>query len=434
MQQTVHSLGALERRIDIAVPAMAVEKEIQSRLAKLARDMKMPGFRPGKVPMKMVVATYGEQVKADVLQDKIGEAFNSAVNDSKLRVAGSPKLEPRTVEGSNDLEFSATFEIYPEIGTVDVSGAEIKRAVCTVGDAEIASTIEMMRKQRARFEDVTRSAAIGDIATIDFKGTLAGVAFEGGSATDFELTLGQGRMLPEFETAVPGMKPGESKTFPLTFPADYTAQDLAGKSVEFEVTLKKLKQPLLPPVDAAFAQSLGIADGDLAKMRAEIAANLGREVGMRLKGRARDAAMTALLEAAKFDVPRSLVENETGRLIEATKRDLAARGVTQDAPLPTDLFTARAERQVRLGLLAGEVMRAHGLQARPDQVRKLVEEMAQSYEKPQDVINWYLSDRKRLAELEASVVEENIVNWVLEHARVSDEAVAFDELMGHAGR
>jgi trigger factor len=241
-------------------------------------------------------------------------------------------------------------------------------------------------------------------------------------------------MLPEFEAAVPGMKPGERKTFALTFPGDYTAKDLAGKTAEFEVVLKKLKQPMLPPVDAAFARSLGIADGDLAKMRAEIAANLGREVGMRLKGRARDSAMAALLAAAKFEVPRSLVETETGRLIEATRRDLAARGVSQEAPLPTDLFVARAERQVRLGLLAGEVVRAHGLQARPDQVRKLVEEMAQSYEKPQDVINWYLSDRKRLAELESSVVEDNLVNWILEHARVSDEAVAFDELMGHTGR
>lgn len=435
MQQSVQSLGALERRIDLAVPAAVIEKEVQSRLAKLARDVKMPGFRPGKVPLKMVAATYGAQVQQDVLNDKVGEAFNSAVNAEKLRVAGAPKLEPRSVEGSNDLAFSATFEVYPEIGPVDVTASQIRRPTCSVGPEDVDRTLEIMRRQRATFEDVERAATTGDVAVIDFKGTRNGVPFEGGSGTDMSFTIGEGRMLAEFEAAVSGMKTGHHKTFPLTFPADYAAKDLAGQTVQFDVDMKKVQQPVLPPMDAEFARTLGVADGDLDKMRAEIQANLNREVAARLKSRVKDAAMEALLASASFEVPKSLIENEAQRLSEAMRRDLAGRGMpASEAPLPIELFKDRAERQVRLGLLAGEVVRANALQPRPDQIRKLVEEMAQSYERPQDVINWYLSDRKRLAELEGVALEDNVANWVLSNARVTDEPVAFDDLMGHTRR
>jgi trigger factor len=435
MQQTMETQGALERRIDLTVPAEAIDKEVQTRLAKLARNIKMPGFRPGKVPMKMIAATYGAQVQNEVLSDKVGEAFKSAVSASKLRVAGTPKLEPRAVEGSSDLAFSATFEVFPEIAVGDLSGVEVQRAVCPVGDAEVSSTLEIMRKQRATYEDVARGAAEGDLVVVDFKGSLDGVPFEGGTANDFAFTVGQGRMLPEFESAVVGLAAGASRTFPLSFPADYNASNLAGKTAEFAITVKKVQQAVLPPVDEAFAKSLGIADGDLNKMRAEVRANLEREVASRLKSRTRDGAMTALLGATSFDVPRSLVEEEKQRLAEQARRDLTARGVDADkAPLPLDVFATQAERRVRLGLLVGEVVRAHGLQPRPDQIRKLVEELAQSYEKPQEVINWYLSDRKRLGELEGTALEENVTRWVLEKAKVVEVPVAFDELMGHTQR
>ena len=435
MQQTMDTAGALERKIDLTVPAAAIEKEVQTRLAKLARNVKMPGFRPGKVPMKMIAATYGAQVQAEVLNDKVGEAFNSAVNASKMRVAGTPRLEPRTVEGTEDLAFSATFEVFPEIAVGDLSGVEVQRAVCPVGEAEIDSTLDIMRKQRATYEDVARGAADGDVVVVDFKGSIDGVAFEGGSAEDFSFTVGQGRMLPEFEAAVAGMTAGAGKTFPLTFPADYTATQLAGKTAEFTVTVKKVQQPVLPPVDEAFARSLGIADGDLGKMRAEIKSNLEREVSTRLKARTRDSALTALLGATRFEVPKTLVEEEKQRLAEQARRDLTARGVDASAaPLPLEVFAAQAERRVRLGLLVGEVVRTNGLQPRPDQMRKLVEELAQSYERPQEVINWYLSDRKRLAELEGTALEENVTRWVLEKAKVVDAPAAFDELMGHTRR
>jgi trigger factor len=354
------------------------------------------------------------------------------VSAGKLRVAGSPKLEPRTVEGSDDLAFSATFEVFPEIAVGELAGVEVQRAVCPVGEAEIDSTLEIMRKQRATFEDVARAAAGGDVVVVDFKGTIDGVAFEGGSASDFTFTVGQGRMLPEFEAAVVGMTAGSEKSFPLTFPTDYSAASLAGKTAEFAITVKKVQQPVLPPVDAGFAKSLGIADGDLGRMRAEIRSNLEREVASRLKARTRDSALTALLGATSFELPKYLVDEEKQRLAEQARRDLTARGVDADkAPLPLDVFAVQAERRVRLGLLVGEVVRTHGLQPRPDQMRKLVEELAQSYEKPQEVINWYLSDRKRLAELEGTALEENVTRWVLEKARVVDAPVAFDELMGH---
>jgi len=438
MSQTTQTPDALERRIDLTVPAATIEKEVQTRLNKLARNVKMPGFRAGKVPMKMIAATYGAQVQSEVLNDKVGEAFNSAVNASKLRVAGTPRLEPRNVEGSNDLAFSAVFEVYPDITVGDLSGVEVQRAVCPVADAEVDSTLAIMRKQRATFKDVSRAAADDDMVTVDFAGTLDGTPFDGGSAADFAFTLGQGRMLPEFEAAARGMSAGESRTFPLTFPADYNAQQLAGKTVEFSITMKKVQEPELPVIDAEFAKSLGVADGDIGKMRAEIRANLEREVAARLKARSRDSAMTALLNSTSFEVPKSLIEEDKQRLADMAKRDLASRGVATDGPdappMPMELFAAQAERRVRLGLLVGEVVRKNNLQPRPDQIRKLVEELAQSYEKPQEVVNWYLSDRKRLGELEGSALEDNVTRWVLEHAKVVDVPVAFDELMGHNQR
>jgi trigger factor len=435
MHETVESLGALERRIDLTVPADVIEREVKTRLVKLARKAKMPGFRPGKVPLKMIAQTYGAQVHAEVLNDKVGEAFSSAVTASNLRVAGAPRLEPRTVEGSSDLAFSATFEIYPEIAIGDLSATVVERAVCPVSDAEIDRTLEIMRKQRATYQAVSRPAQTGNLVTVDFKGTRDGVEFEGGTATDFKFTLGEGRMLPEFDRAVSGMSAGDARTFDLTFPADYAARELAGQSVQFAVTLKTVQEPVLPPVDSAFAKSLGIADGDLGKMRTEVQANLEREVTTRLKARTKDSAMAALLTTSSFEVPKALIESEKQRLAELARNDLVARGVSvKDAPMPLELFAAQAERRVRLGLLLGELVRQHALSPRPDQIRKLVEDIASSYEKPQEVISWYLSDRKRLGELETVALEDNVVNWVLERGKVADKPIAFDELMGHGAR
>ena len=431
MQQEVENLGALQRRLDISVPAEALAREVQVRLNKLARSVKMPGFRPGKVPMKMVASSYGAQVQAEVLNDKIGEAFSAEVSARQLRVAGTPTVAPKTGGDAAQLTFSATFEVYPEISLGDLGGVAVERAVCEVGDAEVDKTIDIMRRQRATLREVERPAADGDRVTVDYRGSVDGVAFEGGAATDFPFTVGQGRMLPEFEEAVRGMKAGESRTFPLTFPADYRAKELAGRTASFDVTVKKVEQVDLPPVDAAFARQLGVHDGDVATMRAEVRGNLEREVKTRLRARTKESVMTALLGAAEFELPKSLVEADSQRLVELAKADLAARGMDgSNFQLTPENFAPQAQRRVRLGLLIGELVRSQNLAPRQDQIRKRLEELAQSYERPAEVIQWYLGNRQRLAEVETMVMEDNVVDWVLQRARVTDTPVAFDELMG----
>ena len=428
----IETLEGLERRIQLTVPAADLESEVQQRLAKLARTMRMPGFRPGKVPMKMVVASYGAQVQAEVLNDKVGAAFEAAVTANKLRVAGAPRLEPSSKPDDAQLAFAATFEVFPEIKVGDLSKVAVDRSTCAVSDTDVDRTIEIMRRQRATFEEVSRPAQTEDRVTVDFVGSLDGTPFEGGTGTDFPITLGQGRMLPGFETAVTGMTVGEKKTFPLEFPSDYRATELAGKTASFDVTVKKVEQPILPALDAAFARALGVASGDLEKMRGEIKANLEREVAARLKARTKDSVMQALLTIAEFELPKALVLREQERLAESARAELASRGMkTPDAPLSTEVFAPQAERRVRLGLIVAELVRVHGLQARQDQVRKSIEQIAQSYERPSEVIQWYLGNRERLAELENAVTEDNVVTWTLEHAKTTDQAVAFDELMGH---
>ncbi len=431
MLQEVENLGALQRRLDISVSAEALAKEVSLRLAKLARSVKMPGFRPGKVPMKMIASSYGAQVQAEVLNDKIGEAFNAEISARQLRVAGAPTVAPKSEAGAEQLTFSATFEVYPEISVADLGGFSVERAVCPVGDAEVDKTVEIMRRQRATPREVDRAAADGDRVTVDYKGSVDGVAFEGGSASDFAFTVGQGRMLPEFEAAVRGMARGESKTFPLTFPADYRATELAGKTASFDVAVKKVEQVELPAVDAAFARQLGVRDGDVAKMREEIRGNLLREVETRLRTRTKDSVMAALLGVAQFELPTTLVEADSQRLLELARADMAARGVdAASMQLTAESFAPQAQRRVRLGLLVGELVRSQNLQPRQDQIRRRLEELAQSYEKPAEVIQWYLGNRQRLAEVETMVMEENVVDWVLQRAQVKEAAVAFDDLMG----
>ncbi len=431
MLQEVENLGALQRRLDISVSAESLAREVSLRLTKLARSVKMPGFRPGKVPMKMIASSYGAQVQAEVLNDKIGEAFSTEVSARQLRVAGTPTVAPKTGGDGAQLTFSATFEVYPEITIGDLGGVTIERAACPVGETEVDKTIDIMRRQRAAAHEVHRAAVEGDRVTVDYKGAVDGVAFDGGSASDFAFTVGQGRMLPEFEAAVRGMSAGESKTFPLTFPTDYRATELAGRTASFEVAVKKVEQVDLPAVDADFARQLGVRDGDVARMREEVRANLLREVQGRLRARTKDSVMSALLGAGEFELPKTLVEADSARLAELARADLAARGVDAGGmTLTPETFLPQAQRRVRLGLLIGELVRTQNLQPRQDQIRKRLEELAQSYEKPAEVIQWYLGNRQRLAEVETMVMEDNVVDWALQRAQVKDVPIAFDELMG----
>lgn len=444
MATAVETLDKLERRITITVPLADVQAEVEKRLKVRARSAKAPGFRPGKVPMKMVAAQYGYQIENEVLNDKVGQAFNTATTENNLRVAGFPKIEAKSDDvAEGTLAFNATFEVYPEVKLGDLSAAEVEKTVADVSEAEIDKTIDILRKQRVHYHVKGEqsahgdggndlSAQSGDRVTIDFVGTIDGVEFQGGKAEDYAFVLGEGRMLPEFEAGTLGLKVGESRTFPLAFPADYHGEDVAGKTAEFKVTLKKVEWAHLPEVDAEFAKSLGIPDGDLGKMREDIKVNLQREVSSRVKARTKESVMDALIKSSELDVPQALIDQDIERLMEMTRQDMAQRGMkVSDTPFPRELFTEQAERRVRLGLILAEVVKANDLQAQPEQVKAQVEEFAQSYEDPQQVLKYYFSDRSRLAEVEALVLEENVVNYVLGKAKVAEKTVAFDELMGN---
>jgi trigger factor len=445
MATAVETLEKLERRITITVPLADVQAEVEKRLKIRARTAKAPGFRPGKVPMKMVAQQYGYQVETEVLNDKVGRAFSDAASENKLRVAGYPKIEPKVGDNTDKdvVSFDATFEVYPEVKVGDLSGAEVEKVKSEVSVAEIDKTIDILRKQRVHYHvkgeqgahgdgGADQAAKNGDRVTVDFVGKIDGVEFQGGKAEDYPFVLGEGRMLPEFEAAAIGLKVGESKTFPLAFPADYHGKDVAGKTADFTITMKKIEWAHMPEVDAEFAKSLGIADGDLNKMREDIKVNLEREVSGRVKAKTKDSVMDALIKATELDVPKALVDQDVERLMEMARQDMAQRGMNiKDMPLPPELFTAQAERRVRLGLILAEVVKANKLEATTEQVKAQVEEFAQSYEDPQQVLKFYYSDRRRLGEVEALVLEENVVNYVLGKAKVSEKVVAFDELMGN---
>ncbi len=433
MPVTVETLDKLERRITLTLPADTIQREVQARLRKLARTVKAAGFRPGKVPMSVVSQRYGYSVHYEVMNDKVGQAFADATTEARLRVAGAPRIAEKEGAGEGVLAFDATFEVYPEVRIGDLAAAEIERASTEVTEAAIDRTLEILRKQRRSFalRAQAEAATEGDRVTIDFEGKIDGVPFDGGKAEGFQFIIGEGQMLPAFEDAVRGMKAGESKTFPLQFPADYQGKDVAGKEADFLVTLKKIEAQHLPDVDEALAKALGIKDGTVDALRADIKRNLEREVKFRVLARNKAAAMDALVKIAELDVPAALVNGEAERMVEAARADLKQRGVkdADKAPIPADVFKDQAERRVRLGLVVAELVRANGLQAKPDQLQAHIEEMAQSYEKPSEVVRWYLGDRQRMAEVEAVVVENNVTNFILGKARVTDKALPFDELM-----
>ena len=417
----------------MAVPVEEIERQVDARLKKLARDVKMPGFRPGKVPLKLVAQQYGTRVRSEVLGDAVQNAFSDAMKQAKLRVAGYPKIERKDGADEKALEFSATFEIYPEVRPGDVSAATIERPQVSVDDAAVDKTIEVLRKQRVRYAPAARAAQAGDRVTVDFEGQIDGVAFPGGKADGFAFVLGEGRMLPEFETAVTGMQAGERKSFELRFPDDYQGKDVAGKTAQFSLSLKEVGAPQLPAVDAEFAKSLGVADGDLDKMRGEIRANVEREVKKRVDARLKQQCLQTLIDATPLEVPKSLVELETRQLVERAAADLQARGLKiEKMPFDPAAFEGSAKRRVALGLIIAELARAEGLQPKPAQVRALVEQEAQSYESPAEVVRWFYMQPERLSEMEGLALESNVVDWVLSKAKVSDKALAFDELMGAA--
>jgi trigger factor len=436
MTVTVETLEKLERKITLTLPADVIQNEVSNRLKRLARDVKMDGFRPGKVPMNVVAQRYGYSVHYEVMNDKVGEAFAVAANEAQLRVAGQPKITEKEEAPEGQLAFDAVFEVYPEVKIDDLSTAEVERVSAEVTDAAIDRTLDILRKQRRTFAQRAQDQAAQDTdrVTIDFAGKIDGEAFEGGKAEAFQFIVGDGQMLKEFEDAVRGMKSGESKTFPLAFPEDYHGKDVAGKTADFLVTVNKIEAAHLPEVDEALAKSLGIAEGTVEALRADIRKNLEREVKFRLQARNKQAAMDALASKAELDLPKSVVQAELDRLVEGARADLKQRGVkdAEKAPIPEELFRPQAERRVKLGLVVAELVRANELHAKPEQIKAHIEELAASYEKPADVVRWYTGDNRRMAEVEGIVIENNVTEFVLAKAKVNDKAIGFDELMGQS--
>jgi len=436
MTVTVETLEKLERKITLTVPVTAIQTEVDARLKKLARTVKMDGFRPGKVPMNVVAQRYGYSVQYEVLNDKVGEAFAQAANEAKVRVAGQPRISEKEGAPEGELTFDAIFEVYPDVKLADLSSVEVEKATAAVSDEAIDKTVDILRKQRRTFAQRGQADAAvdGDRVTIDFEGKIDGEPFAGGKAEDFQFLVGEGQMLKEFEDAVRGMKSGESKTFPLAFPADYHGKDVAGKTADFLVTVKKIEAAHLPEVNEALAKSLGIADGTVEGLRADIRKNLEREVKFRLLSRNKAAAMEALVAKAELDLPQAIVQSEVERLKDGARADLKQRGIkdADKAPIPDDIFRPQAEQRVRLGLVVAELVKANDLHAKPEQIRAHIEELAASYERPEDVTRWYYGDNQRLAEVEAVVIESNVADYVLSQAKVTEKALSFDELMGQS--
>ena len=436
MAVTVETLEKLERKITLTLPVDVIAKEVDARLKRVARQVKIDGFRPGKVPMNIVAQRYGYSTQYEVMNDKVGEAFTLATNEAKLRVAGQPRISEKEGAPEGQMAFEAIFEVYPEVKLADLETIEVDKVTAEVTEAAIDKTIDILRKQRRTFAQrgLDGAAQEGDRVTIDFEGKIDGEPFQGGKAQDFQFLLGEGQMLKEFEDAVRGMKSGESKTFPLNFPADYHGKDVAGKQSDFLVTLKKVEAAHLPEVTDELAKSLGVADASVTGLRADIKKNLEREVKFRLLGRNKQAALDAVVAKAELDLPNASVQAEVNRMIEGARADLKARGIkdADKAPIPDGVFRPQAEKRVRMGLVVADLVRSNNLQATAEQIKAHIEELASSYEKPEDVVRWYYGDMNRLGEVEAIVIENNVTDFILSKAKVNDKTISFDELMGQS--
>jgi trigger factor len=435
MQTTLENLGELTRRLNVAVPLADVESEVKKRLGRLAKTVKLSGFRPGHVPMKMITQQYGPQVRSDVISDAVRKSFDEAVRTQNLRVAGYPRIEPRAGDAPapDAIEFSAVFEVYPEVGTPDVSGLAIERPDVAVEAADVDRTLEVLRKQRATWQDSGRPAQQGDRVVVDFTGTIDGVEFPGGQAKDFTVELGEGRMLPEFEAALTGATAGGHVTFPLTFPADYHGKDVAGKTAQFVLDVRQVLAAELPPLDDAFARAFGIASGRLDDLRAEVSANLQLELKRKVESVVKEQVFSGLRSVATFPLPKSLVEIESQGMLERMAHDLRQKGMKpDDIQLKPEMFRSQAENRVALGIVVGELVRAQNLAAKPEQVKAIVAEMAQTYEQPEAVVRWHFEKPERLAEFESLAVERNVVDWVLSRAKVATKPTDFETLMGPA--
>jgi len=427
MQVSVESTGALDRRMTVQFPPDRVDSEVEKRLRALTRRVRIDGFRPGKVPLKIVQQRYGAGVYQEVLGEVLQESYREAIEQEGLVPAGGPSIEPKMMEPGKPIEYVASFQVFPEVAVADLSDVAIDRPVAEIDDADVEKVIESLRRQQRGWAEVQRPAAENDRVTLDFTGTLNGEPFDGGQAEGFAVEVGAGRLLKEFESQLVGLEPGAEKTIDVTFPEDYPAENLKGQTVQFALKVHKVEEPRLPEVDADFARTFGIPDGDVEKLRAEVRANMTRELAQNIKGRVKKQVMDALVEKHDFELPASLVKGEVDRLRAETEERFG--GASKAQPLPDSLFEEEAKRRVRLGLVVRAILKAEKVELDRKRLDAELEILAQTYEQPDEVKRHYRSHPQAMAGLESLVLEDQVVDWVLEKAQVTDKPSSFDALM-----
>jgi trigger factor len=425
MQVSVENTSALERRMTIGVPAERIEAEVNKRLQQTARNAKIPGFRPGKVPMSVIRQRYEADARQEALGNVIQASFYEAVVEQKLNPAGAPAVEPKVFEKGKDLEYIATFEVFPEFAVAGFEAIGVERLSAEVQDSDLDNMLEILRKQNVRYEAADRAAANDDQVTIDFVGKVDGEAFAGGSATGTQLVLGSGRMIPGFEEGLVGAKAGEERVLNLTFPESYQNLDLASKAAEFTVTVTAVAAPTLPELNEAFFGQFGIKESSLEGFRTEVRKNMERELRQAIKTKVKNQVMDGLLEGNPIEVPKALLSNEVDRLrVQAVQQ---FGGNIKPDQLPAELFEEQAKRRVLLGLIVAEVVKQHDLKPDEARVRELIQEMASAYQEPEQVVSWYYKNDQQLNEVRSVVLEEQVVDTVLQKAKVTDKAVSYEE-------
>ncbi|WNW11031.1 trigger factor [Pseudomonas sp. DTU_2021_1001937_2_SI_NGA_ILE_001] len=425
MQVSVENTSALERRMTIGVPAERVETEVNKRLQQTARRAKIPGFRPGKVPMSVIRQRFEDGARQEALGDLIQATFYEAVVEQKLNPAGAPSVEPKSFEKGKDLEYVATFEVFPEFTVSGFDSIAVERLSAEVADSDLDNMLDILRKQNVRFEEVERAAQNDDQVNIDFVGKIDGEAFAGGSANGTQLVLGSGRMIPGFEDGLVGAKAGEERVLNVTFPEDYQNLELAGKAAEFTVKVNSVSEPKLPELNEEFFKLFGIKETGLEGFRAEVRKNMERELRQAIKSKVKNQVMDGLLAANPIEVPKALLDNEVNRLrVQAVQQ---FGGNIKPDQLPAELFEEQAKRRVELGLIVAEVVKQFDLKPDEARVQEMIQEMASAYQEPEQVVAWYQKNEQQMNEVRSVVLEEQVVDTVLQKASVTDKAVSYEE-------
>ena len=434
MQVSVETTQGLERKLTIKLPADRVQGAVDQRLNSLKSTVRLDGFRPGKVPFSVLKKRFGGQVRQEVLGEVIQSSFQEAVTSESLRPAGMPDILPLEDEGLEEggFGYTATFEVFPEFELTATEELEIERPVSELSDDDLNDMIENLRKQKAEWVDVERAAASGDQVIIDFKGSVDGEEFAGGSAEKTPLELGSNTMIPGFEDQLIGATVDEERVIDVTFPEDYQSEELAGKAAKFEIKVHEVKEAQLPELDDTFAKEFGIEDGDMEKFRADIRENMQRQLDERIQSRVKSAVMSALAEANSIDIPQAMVRDEIGRMRQQILQQFPQSEGSEPPALEDDLFRSEAEQRVKTGLVVAEVINTAELTADADKVREMIEQMAASYQEPQQVVNYYYQNEELLRNIEGAVLEQAVTEWVIERAKVTDKSLTFKELMNAA--